>query len=123
KLGQWDAAFRIADRLQGMEGDEDARRQALLLQAVASEQWAYGYAPTDPRRAEALEHVKSILEKAMEYAVDVETLASLAEKAGEVGAYQIVERLYGKLAEADTVHAQRWHEKLAEAALSRNGEI
>jgi hypothetical protein len=123
KLGQWDAAFQLADRLQGMEGDEDARRQALLLQAVASEQWAYGYAPTDPRRAEALEHVKSILEKAMEYAVDVETLASLAEKATEVGAYQIVERLYGKLAEADTVHAQRWHEKLAEAALSRNGEI
>ncbi|WP_128356045.1 tetratricopeptide repeat protein [Pollutimonas thiosulfatoxidans] len=123
KLGQWDAAFQIADRLQGMGGDEDARRQALLLQAVASEQWAYGYAQTDPRRAEALKHVRLALEKAIEYTWDVETLASLAEKARDVGAYQIVERLYGKLAEADTAHAQEWHEKLAQAALARNGEI
>ena len=123
KLGQWDAAFQIADRLQGMEGDEDARRQALLLQAVASEQWAYGYAQTDPRRAEALNRVGLALEKVIEYTWDVETLATLAEKAQEVGAYQIVERLYAKLAQTDTVDAQRWHEKRAEAALSRNGEI
>jgi hypothetical protein len=123
KLGQWDAAFQIADHLRGMEGDEDARRQALLLQAVAGEQWAYGYALTDPRRVEALDRVRLALEKAIEYNWDVETLATLAEKAQEVGAYQVVEHLYGKLAQTDTAHAQRWHEKRAEAALSRNGEI
>lgn len=118
KLGQWGSALRVADRLMPLGKDDQERQQALLLKVAATEQMAYEYPPTDPRRTEGVARFTKELEETSRYQWDIPTMQSFAEKARDAGADAVMATYYRKLAAADSAHASQWQEKLGDAALA-----
>ncbi|CAM5567540.1 Tetratricopeptide repeat protein OS=Eoetvoesiella caeni OX=645616 GN=DFR37_11648 PE=4 SV=1 [Eoetvoesiella caeni] len=118
KLGRWQQAIQVADRLEQLAKDGKAREQALLIKVAATEQMTYEVSPDDPRRAERVARFTQVLEETSQYTWNVSAMKSFAEMARQIGAKEVMTDYYRKLAATDAGNSAPWLEKIGEVALA-----
>ncbi len=121
-LGKWDAAERVAQRLEVM-GDDETHRRGVLLELAAAEQQAYEVKIDDPRRPELMVRYIGLLAKTTHDKWDVPIMRALAQKSEAAGATAVMLFYYRQLAAADTENASAWQEKLGAAAFAQQSYV
>jgi len=121
-LGKWDAAERVAQRLEVM-GDDEMHRRGVLLELAAAEQQAYEVKIDDPRRPELMVRYIGLLAKTTHDKWDVPIMRVLAQKSQAAGATAVMLFYYRELAAADTENASAWQEKLGAAAFAQQSYV
>ena len=121
-LGKWEAAQRVAQRLEVM-GDDETHRRGVLLELAAAEQEAYEVKIDDPRRPELMVRYIGLLAKTTHDTWDVPIMRALAQKSEAAGATAVMLFYYRQLAAADTENASAWQEKLGAAAFAQQSYV